>query len=279
MCADGEQIDSLIHLAMSLFGCDWREGWFGMFTGYFDASGHPDNTDSLVVAGFVSPVRQWIKFDKAWQAVLDEYKVSSLHMKHFAHSRGEFACWKHDDLKRSSFLKALINVLKHTVSYSFASGIDMVAYRNQKVTSIDSRLSPYALGGLTVIDKALHWSENLSISRRDLRFVFEDGDKGKGNLLDLSSMRFQISPSFEPKDFHKAFQAADLLAYEVFQTQGKITKIDDSEKIAFDSLRKPFQSLHDLPGSDKWSFKSEETFRRALQGIRGNSAQTERTLP
>jgi hypothetical protein len=253
---------------MSLFGCDWRIGWFGMFTAYFDASGHPNNTDSLVVAGLVSPVQQWIKFDKSWQRVLDEYGVSSLHMKDFAHSRGEFASWKNDDLKRSSFLKSLIAVLKRSASYSFASGVDMPAYKTQRVVDVDSRLSPYAIGGLTVINNALLWSESLSIPRTDLGFVFEDGDKGKGNLLDLASMKFKISPSFEPKDRHMAFQAADLLAYEVFQTQGKIAKLDGNEKIDIDSLRKPFQSLRGIPGSDKWGFKNEEIFSNAVKGNR-----------
>jgi hypothetical protein len=241
-----------------------------MFTAFFDASGHEDDTGSLVVAGFIAPVHQWHKFDKEWRRVLDGYDVKALHMKNFAHSRGEFTSWKGEGEKRKSFLASLIAVIRSRACFSFASGVDVKALKDFQERSrgdeVYSRFSsPYALGGISCIVQACEWAIDQRLPPRDLRFIFEDGDKGKGHLIDLSSKILHIDPCFEPKDCHMAFQVADLLAYEVFLTQGKISRIADGEKIHIDSLRKPFQALRSMPGSNAWGFKDRQTFEHLIQ--------------
>src|ERR1700729_2721075 len=100
-----------------------------MFTVYFDVSGHPDNTDVVSVGGFAANAGQWIRFEKEWKKVLADYGMGSLHMKHFAHSTGEYTSWKGDESRRRAFLSALIVVIKKRVRHSFVSSVYMPDYR------------------------------------------------------------------------------------------------------------------------------------------------------
>jgi len=60
-----------------------------MRTAYFDASGSPDDIAAVSVAGLISTAEKWVSFTDEWEQCLEAFDVSSLHMKHFAHSRGE----------------------------------------------------------------------------------------------------------------------------------------------------------------------------------------------
>ena len=81
-----------------------------MIKGYFDDSGKwLDPTETVVVvAGAIADLDQWEIFDAKWKLVLKEFKVSEIHMKHFAHSRGEFRRW--DESKRQDFIGRLLRL-------------------------------------------------------------------------------------------------------------------------------------------------------------------------
>ena len=81
-----------------------------MLKGYFDDSGKwLDPTETVVVvAGAIADLDQWESFDAKWKLVLKEFKVSEIHMKHFAHSRGEFRRW--DEPKRQDFIGQLLRL-------------------------------------------------------------------------------------------------------------------------------------------------------------------------
>jgi hypothetical protein len=98
------------------------------FIAYFDVSGHPDNTEILSVAGYLAQKDQWDLFEKRWQKILRKFGVSSLHMKHFAHSIGEFESWKNDEAKRKAFLSELIRLIVKTARHSFATSLYLPDY-------------------------------------------------------------------------------------------------------------------------------------------------------
>src|SRR5215831_17772262 len=81
------------------------------YTAYFDGSGSPADTAAVVVAGFVAPVDQWVDFERNWNECLKHFGVSALHMREFAHSRGEFSSWKGNETKRRHFLGRLITII------------------------------------------------------------------------------------------------------------------------------------------------------------------------
>ena len=81
------------------------------------------STATVVVAGFIAPIDQWLKFEQAGKNVSLSSALTSLHMKHFAHSRGEYSKWKDDEKKRQAFLGKLIKIIKRRTARSFASAV------------------------------------------------------------------------------------------------------------------------------------------------------------
>src|SRR6266852_3977900 len=80
--------------------------WYGA---YFDASGHPDDSESLFVSGFVSTGEKWLKFEQEWNSLLSGYGiVAPFHMKEFAPGVGQYASWKDDKHRRAELLEKAI---------------------------------------------------------------------------------------------------------------------------------------------------------------------------
>jgi hypothetical protein len=92
-------------------------------TGYFDASGSPDDGSVLVVSGFVSSARRWARFDSEWSKILQDSGIRVFHMEEFAHSTGEFKNWKREEEKRRKLLRDLIDVPASKVFRSFAGAV------------------------------------------------------------------------------------------------------------------------------------------------------------
>lgn len=81
-----------------------------MLKGYFDDSGKwldPAET-VVVVAGAIADLDQWEIFDQKWKLVLKEFQVSELHMKNFAHFRGEYKGW--NEPKRQNLIRQLLEL-------------------------------------------------------------------------------------------------------------------------------------------------------------------------
>jgi len=240
-----------------------------MFTCYFDVGGHPDNTDVLSVAGFIANVGQWIRFEKEWKKVLAEFGVSSLHMRTFAHSRGEFSSWKGDENKRRAFLAALIRVIKRRVRHSFASSVYLVHYQEiDAIHHIRKVRSPLAMAGCTCIQHVRNWALTKKFDLNQILFIFEDGDVEKANLSQAVVHDFGIHLTFMNKEQCAAFQAADLLAYEHLKANRMI--VPEPGVYALGDLRQPLQALnlipHGMTGED-WAVQEKPELERTLKEL------------
>jgi hypothetical protein len=121
----------------------------GNFTIYFDASGSPDSTKVLSMAGFIAPVGQWAVFERDWKNALDQFGVTRLHMREFAHSVGQYAGWKGDEARRRQFLARLIAEVKVRVRHSFVSSVYLPDYFElDKKYCVSETLKPIGLVGL-----------------------------------------------------------------------------------------------------------------------------------
>jgi hypothetical protein len=176
------------HPAKAIFLSRGKDCLMPMFTVYLDASGNPDNTPALTVAGFIATTEQWIRLEKRWLAVLKEYGVSALHMKDYAHSKREFESWKGDEKKRARFLNDLIAVIQPRVRHSFACTLWIPDYQ---AANIDNRLrkilSPLAVAGTTCISRIQSWAERNGIPKNNILYIAEDGDIDKGEFSGLRS--------------------------------------------------------------------------------------------
>ena len=59
-------------------------------TGYFDESGTHTGSRAVAVAGYVSTVEQWERFEVEWQAALAEFGVPYFHMADFVDHKKQF---------------------------------------------------------------------------------------------------------------------------------------------------------------------------------------------
>ena len=87
-------------------------------TSYFDASSGQEHP-AVIVAGYISTVAQWKKFDKEWRKVLArrEFDVPYFHMKEFAHSAEVFKSWKGDEHRRVAHVFILLTAPRQRVPH------------------------------------------------------------------------------------------------------------------------------------------------------------------
>src|SRR5438309_2061938 len=95
------------HLAWSVFPSGYRRNIpAAMFTAYFDAAGTKRKA-VLTVAGFVSRVNKWARFEREWRAILDAYEIRHFHMTDFASSANEFNSWRGQTARRRELIERL----------------------------------------------------------------------------------------------------------------------------------------------------------------------------
>jgi hypothetical protein len=236
--------------AVGIFLGDWFKSGFAVmgirdFGAYFDESGTKADTVAVVVAGFIAPTEQWIAVERDWKHILSMFSVSSLHMRHFAHSAGEYAAWKGDENRRRDFLSRLIGTIKIRAHHSFACAVLMDGYR--KVDSkykLHEVISPYTVAARTCVGKVCEWGKKWSVDENHIAFFFEDGSEDKTDLMRRMKRDGKRAPIFLKKDQSVVFQAADMLAYEHLLGNrhflaGKIS--------AYEDLRHPLKALNDIP--------------------------------
>src|SRR5437868_2907029 len=79
------------HLRRSLFSK--RDDIYIMLTAYFDDSGTDPGNKVAVVAGYVSNVVMWEKFETAWRNLLQRHEITSLRRTDLETFNGEFKSW------------------------------------------------------------------------------------------------------------------------------------------------------------------------------------------
>jgi hypothetical protein len=239
-----------------------------IFTVYCDASGHPDGTKVLAVAGFVAAVDQWLEFERNWKETLSKFGVSSLHMKNFAHSSGEFSEWKGNEAKRRDFLRQLIGNIVLRVRHSFASAVLLEDWREvNKYYYLEELIKPFGLCGRTLVHKVGEWASKWNIEEKQIKYVFEDGDCDKGDFMLRMKQDKKSAPIFLNKDEACAFQAADLLAFENLQAHMGLLKGRVQE---FTDLRYPLRDLYNVPSGEKasdWGVFAKENLERFCNDV------------
>jgi hypothetical protein len=151
---------------------------------YFDESGTKADTVAVVVAGFIAPAEQWIAFEHDWKRILSMFNVNSLHMRDFAHSKGEYMTWKGDEKRRREFLSRLIGTIRIRAHHSFACVVLMDDYRKvDGKYKLQEVISPYTLAARTCVGKVSEWAGRLNIDENHLAFFFEDGSEDKTDLI------------------------------------------------------------------------------------------------
>jgi hypothetical protein len=206
------------HLARSVLFAQYSDdALIAMFTAYFDASGHPDRRSVLTVAGFVSTVKKWTRFDTEWNAILKSEGVKVFHMTDFVSSQGEFAVgWKGETDKRRVFIERLVACLKKNVNKAFRATVVLTDYQeaNESYQLEEFVGPPYSFCSMVCVYTLRRWAARKNGLRKTL-YYFEDGDKDKGEFERAHKAAYKINPKFLDKTEAVAFQAADLTGWKI----------------------------------------------------------------
>jgi hypothetical protein len=186
------------------------------FTAYFDASGTPADT-VLTMAGYVSDVRKWTKFEQCWKTILQRENVSAFHMTDCISGQKEYKGWTKE--RRGQFLHDLSEcAIKYTNKRFSASVIISGFDRADREFTLHEAIGyPYAICGTSCIEHVRKWARNRRIKDEQIIFMFEDGDLRKGDfqrICEKNFGRFGIKPVFKKKRDFIHFQAADLAAWK-----------------------------------------------------------------
>lgn len=254
------------HLANAIWFSQWRKGYFGVFSAYFDASGF-EQTEFVSVAGFIASVEAWNDFETAWLKRLSEEKLygkdgtPEFHMAECANRTYNYEQYRANEQKRQILLRDLSDLLS-----GLGRKICCVANVNQVKSQLDPNMrskygitAAYVLGGRACAARIKEWcwldgSPQLS----QVQFFFERGD-GKEIQLDLRHRLLDDdypTPQFKPKRNRYSngkllehglvpFQAADVLAYLYF-LDAKYKGNDWGDK---ESIRWMLQELASIPES------------------------------
>jgi hypothetical protein len=189
---------------------------FTKFTGYFDASGHPDQHEVMTVAGFVSSVKKWSRYDLEWTAILKSEGITSFHTTEFVSSQGEFSEWKGQTERRRIFANKLWDCIKRNTNKACRTTLVLADYQKvNAVFQLQERLGqPYALCASSCLLSAVQWARRKKSEKATL-YYFEDGDKDKGDFQRVAKEDGLPEPLFLPKKLGIAFQAADFASWKL----------------------------------------------------------------
>lgn len=219
-----------------------------MFIAALDASGSED-TAIFVVAGFVAPESAWESFGRQWQDRLNLENLPYFHMREFAHSVGPWKSWKGDERRRRNLYGDLISIIVETVSLKVGSVIAVSRFeRIPQDLREHFRFTKYSLAARTVAADIRRWTQRERITI-NIPMVFEDGDKGKGDLMAVFENDQLPMPQFRNKVDTVAgaalvapLQAADIIAYEIYNAAEK------AERDALSTMRWAIGVLDKIPG-------------------------------
>ncbi len=200
-----------------------------MFSAYFDASGHPGQGGALTVAGYVSRVAKWKRFDVGWKAILDRENVSQFHMTDFASSFGEYCEWRGQTERRKTFTADLFQCIKKNTNKAFRTTVILADYikADRQWCLKESIGTPYALCSCICLHHLELWAGKRDAINNVLCF-FEDGDKDKGDFQARAYFYSTICPEFLSKKNCSAFQAADLAGWKArIATQNAVRNPSD----------------------------------------------------
>jgi hypothetical protein len=234
-----------------------------MFSAYFDASGHPDNTDVLTVAGYAAAIENWIKFENEWKEILSSEGVVAFHTTDFVSGLGEFVGWGGKEPekveRRKRFIQQLMDCTDKLCAKFFRISVYLRDYDrvNAEFKLEEAIGKPYALCGSSAANLLRLWAKDLGVLDT-LLYYFENGDKDKGDLIRIHKRAFGREPKFLEKDEAKAFEAADFNAWKMralLEQSGKPTHTIEKGMRLLDSLAVLAGVQKDGGVFNEWSFR------------------------
>ena len=232
----GKRCSFLRHVCQALFVRAYKESLpVAVFSAYFDASGNK-RARVLTVAGFLSRVSKWERFDNEWADILSSEGVSAMHMTDFASSGGEFKSWRGQSDRRREFISRLSNCIRRNTNKGFASSVILADWREVDAEFMLSEAGqPFTLCMRACLGGLARWATKRDIKTESMLVAIEQGDDDQAELIRMArSDGFKVVP-LDKRDVI-AFQAGDMAGWKsrtILQdaVTGPLENEEDAEKI------------------------------------------------
>ena len=208
---------------------------------YVDESGTDNNTDTVVVAGYLSTADAWGLFCDDWKQVLKEYKVTHFHCSEFNSQHSFYKSW--DRWAKENFITELTKVIRNHTKFGFAVAIDKKLYARIFPPEIkDAFVNEYTFCLWMFLDsfqKELNTRADLAFAKDEpIAFFFEQQPTNFKCRTDVVyNLRLQFANhkktfgahAFLPKegDLNSPLQACDLLACRFRKAAARALKDGD----------------------------------------------------
>ena len=232
-------------------------------TAYYDESGTHDDSDRVVLAGFIAESERWLAFEPQWKQALVDFELPldkeglrHFHMVDFANRAPPYHKWT--EPVRRERLNRLLDLIKDHAEASVAVVVPRLSYE-AATTPTERKLTqgPYGFAALT----AFAVMQNVMVDDAYVTCYFEDGVKNAGDMisiyqdakkLDAPEIRHILSISLQDKRRFVPLQAADILAYEIYKFFPKNDLVDPD-------MRYPYQELTKIP--HEWVYADDELLK------------------
>ena len=183
------------------------------YAAYFDDSGHPDNQEAVIVAGFIASRVQWQDLEREWREVLAHAGLDRFHMKDFQYDKDR------PFHQKEAIYRRLVKIIERNTIRPIAHVVLMKEYKavNEKYAMEEVLGAPYAMAGRSVARSLNIWRADKMSSSDTFSVYFEDGSKHKGDFIDAMNRDHLEPPTFVKNKDVIAFQAADLFAWEMLR--------------------------------------------------------------
>jgi hypothetical protein len=225
-----------------------------MFSAYFDESGTPDRTHTvLTVAGCVSSTRKWVRFKTEWTQTLRNAGLPDgtiFHMNKFARGIPPYQEWYGQPRLKAELFSALVKCTKKHVNKAFSCSVVLRDWErlNQIYCVSESLGFPYPFCGRTCVAQALKWARNKGVAQPEVEFFFERGAKHRGQLEKFLLANDGIGPLFPSKTEMVQFQAADLLAWKSRKVLADVFGIRGNDDLdAYLSVKRSLEEINSIP--------------------------------
>jgi hypothetical protein len=214
-----------------------------LYSAHFDASGTVKDNPVLVMAGGVSTIGRWVKFEKAWNKVLTDDGLphgTIFHMTDFVTCNGPFHIYKNKSQRKATLIQNLVSCAAKHIGIAISLGVVIQDYYevNKHWCLQESYGSPYSFLGLMCVKYTNDW---LSKKKGLTNVFFEKGDDDQNELEKLCLKFYGFKPLFIPKELMVQFQPGDLIGWK--NRTAATNAIVEGPERDIDELRSILRSL------------------------------------
>jgi hypothetical protein len=196
---------------------------------YFDESyTHPPAPRVYTVAGCLSTVFEWRKFQKEWLNQLKKENLSHFHMVDFQACKPPYGEWSRE--KRIKFLQSLHQTIHRRVYRSFVTTVNLDDFESLSSEQQEVLGNPHVFAARSCM-KLIGWWTAMNVMYNPLAYTFEQGSKHDKHLRRIFTEElreedrsyFRIgSLTLADKRELAPLQAADVFAYEAMKEVARV---------------------------------------------------------